>query len=170
MSTINLADNTAQTAAIQKFNFNGNKFGIMFTVAALTAIKGSAFANADVVQLFNAKAGDFVKNVKLFVKTAMSTGTPADVLFNIGVTGDDTDGFVAAGATHIEAYTAGQQVGAQGSYYIAQDGTAPYAVTLAEGKYFEAADTVDLLAAASTMGTNGTFLVTWEQESFGALL
>jgi len=98
MSTINLADNTAQTAAIQKFNFNGNKFGIMFTVAALTAIKGSAFANADVVQLFNAKAGDFVKNVKLFVKTAMSTGTPADVLFNIGVTGDDTDGFVAEGA------------------------------------------------------------------------
>ncbi len=96
---------------------------------ALTA--SGAFGNADVLQLFNVKAGTYVMNVVINVITAEG----ATLSVTIGDT--DVDGYLVAGDLNATGWQSGNTIATLAADYL--DGT-----TYQQGKFYTAADTIDM--------------------------
>jgi hypothetical protein len=113
---------------------------VEFTIADAIEDKGSALAQADVIQVIPVPANSLILDAGLVCKTAM-TGTSTDLTWDFGITGVVVDQFV--NGWDVDAATAGDQA-------------APRGVGL--GRLVEAADTLDILFATQT-GTilTGTF-------------
>ena len=101
--------------------------------AALAAYKGSAVATSDVARLITIPAGALVLTVTHVVKTAEG-GT---CTYGIG-DGDSTSGYVAAAN--------GNSTSTNASSFNA-DATTP---DLGNGKYYAAADTIDVILTSGT--------------------
>lgn len=109
---------------------------------AVTA-KGSALAQADVIQALHVPAGSIVLFAGIEVISAM-TGTSTDATIDFGVTGGDVDCWVDG--FDLDAGTAGAYAAA-----------AAAAITPAQ-TFFAAADTLDLLIVTQTGTITGGVL------------
>ena len=108
-----------------------------------TALKGSALAQNDVIEAIPLEAGEILVGGFAKIITAGTGSTTAQ----IGITGDDADGFIASVALD---GTAGTVTAANGAYLFTQSETTPYAVTWVGGKAIATDDTLDLLLNATT--------------------
>lgn len=119
-----------------------------FSVPELTASKGSAFSASDTVDIMDIEAGMVITGVRMYIDTAMSGGSVSSPTMALGDE-DTAAGFMAL--TAIDA-TAGTITIGNGSYFLSQSGTVPYAVTAPFAKAYTAAK----LLRASFGGTAGT--------------
>lgn len=108
-----------------------------------TALKGSALAQNDVIEAIPIDAGEILVGGFAKIITAGTASTTAQV----GITGDDVDGFIASVALD---GSAGTVTAANGAYLLTQSGTTPFAVTWTGSKAIATDDTLDLLLNAST--------------------
>lgn len=108
-----------------------------------TALKGSALAQNDVIEAIPLGAGEILVGGFAKIITAGTASTTAQV----GITGDDADGFIASVALD---GSAGTVTAANGAYLLTQSGTTPFAVTWTGSKAIATDDTLDLLLNAST--------------------
>ena len=108
-----------------------------------TALKGSALAQSDVIEAIPLEAGEILVGGFAKIITAGTANTTAQ----IGITGDDADGFIASVALD---GTAGTVTAANGAYLFTQSETSPFAVTWVGGKAIATDDTLDLLLNATT--------------------
>ena len=113
-----------------------------------TALKGSALAQNDVIEAIPLDAGEILVGGFAKIITAGTASTTAQV----GITGDDADGFIASVALD---GSAGAVTAANGAYLLTQSGTSPFAVTWTGSKAIATDDTLDLLLNASTAVTAG---------------
>ena len=108
-----------------------------------TALKGAALAQNDVIEAIPLEAGEILVGGFAKIITAGTGSTTAQ----IGITGDDADGFIASVALD---GTAGTVTAANGAYLFTQSETSPFAVTWVGGKAIATDDTLDLLLNATT--------------------
>lgn len=108
-----------------------------------TALKGAALAQNDVIEAIPLEAGEILVGGFAKIITAGTGSTTAQ----IGITGDDADGFIASVALD---GTAGTVTAANGAYLFTQSGSTPFAVTWVGGKAIATDDTLDLLLNATT--------------------
>ena len=116
--------------------------------AECTALKGSALAQNDVIEAIPLDAGEILVGGFAKIITAGTASTTAQV----GITGDDVDGFIASVALD---GSAGTVTPAGGAYLLTQSATTPFAVTWTGSKAIATDDTLDLLLNASTAVTAG---------------
>lgn len=109
-------------------------------LAAAVTAKGSALAQADVIEALRIPAGSIV--LSAWAKcTSVMTGTSTDLTIDIGVTGGDVDNFVDG--WDFDAATAGTVV----------------ATGVQEPIVFNSADTIDLLFVTQTGTVTGGKIV-----------
>lgn len=111
--------------------------------AECAALKGSALAQNDVIEAIPAKAGEVCIGIYYKILVADAGASTAD----IGVTGDDPDGFFNAAALNA---TAGTTAFSSGAYTLNTTGP-----VLIGGKSFATADTIDLVIDSATAPTTG---------------
>lgn len=116
--------------------------------AEATTLKGSALAQNDVIEAIPLKPGEILVSGYARIITAGTASTTAQ----LGITGDDADGFIKTIA--LDA-TAGTVTAANGAYVFTQATSTEKPVTWIGGKYIATADTLDLLLDASTAVTSG---------------
>ncbi len=113
-------------------------------IAAAVTAKGSALAQADIIEALRLPAGVMVLAAGA-QKTAAMTGTTADLTLDIGITGTNADAYVAAWAFP------GATVGS----YATPLGDQTMPLTLA------VTDTIDILLKAMTGTLTGGKIMVW---------
>ena len=111
--------------------------------AECKTLKGSALAQNDVIEVIPAKAGEVCVGLYSKILVADAGASTCD----IGVTGDDADGFTNALALN---GTAGTVTYSTGAYMLNTTGP-----VLIGGKSFATADTIDLVIDSATAPTTG---------------
>lgn len=123
-------------------------------VRTLTFRDISAAATTKVVDLFPIPADGYVRSVGFYVKAGefFDGGATSDLTLELGVTGVDTDGFVAATVIHVDATEVSSAINS-GAFY--NDGTTANTVNT---KVYDAASATTLSALFTATGGNTSVL------------
>lgn len=105
-------------------------------------------STADVVQVLDIPAGMIVNAVGWRVNTAYTTSSCSGYSWDVG-DGADADGWLTT------VYFSGNASGVSSTY---EDGVAGVYQTTSGGKYYSAADTIDITVQTIAAGTIGTWL------------
>jgi hypothetical protein len=121
-------------------------------VKTLSYLDISAAATTKVVDLFPIPADGYVVRVGFYVNQFFDGGATSDLTLQLGVTGVDTDGFVAATAIHVDGTEVSSAINS-GAFY--NDGTTANTVN---AKVYDAASATTLSALFTATGGNTSVL------------
>lgn len=124
----------------------------------------SAAATTKVVDLFTIPADGIVREVGFYVNTAFDGGATSALTVEVGITGDDPDGFVTAKQIHVDD-TEVSSGWSDGAYY-----TVGGDAGTKKAKVFDAASTSTISALFTATGGNTSVLTQGEITFFASVV